>query len=74
MCIAKDKIGGSRGVQWGLQGALRVCTVPTLVGGREGASVHKPQWADVHRAGGGYTMLQKQLCITPDPVNLSHFC
>jgi len=39
----------------------------------EGASVHKPQWA-VHRAGGGYTMLQKQLCITPDPVNLSHFC
>lgn len=40
----------------------------------EGASVHKPQWAGVHRAGGGYTMLQKQLCITPDPVNLSHFC
>ena len=35
MCIAKDKIGGSRGVQWGLQGALRVCTVPTLVGGWE---------------------------------------
>lgn len=80
VCIAKDKIGGSRvgrirGVQWGSREHSEFVLLCPQGGGD---SLHKPLWCTlstqwaVQWAGGGYKCCSSS--ITPDPVNLSHFC